>query len=183
MPSPQIAEQLSKGMTMLESVTGSTPTCSAAPAWRCTEGVLQEKLAFPFAYNSDCRGSGIFRPKISGDQQAQPQVPCTLPTLDEVVGKDGKSAEDYYRDLLRGFEEPGLKVLTMHAEAEGIAYAGLFDSFVSSALERGHCFVPLSRLLAEAESLPCHEMTRQEIPGREGWLSVQSAAPILTPST
>jgi len=76
------------------------PACSAAPAWRCNNLVLREKARFPFAYNSDCRGTTVFRPLVGAEVLAQPQIPVTLPTYDEVVGQGGVTAANYNDWLL-----------------------------------------------------------------------------------
>ena len=64
----------------LVRITGSAPTCSASPGWRCTEQLLKCKETLPFRYNSDCRGSSIFMPVVDGEVLTQPQIPLDLPT-------------------------------------------------------------------------------------------------------
>jgi hypothetical protein len=71
----------------LGDITGKPPACSAVPAWKCTPTVLEEKSRLPFAYNSDCRGQGLFYPVVDGRTLTQPQVPVTLPTYDEAIGQ------------------------------------------------------------------------------------------------
>ena len=61
-----IKNHLQKGYEALEAILGAPITCSAAPAWKCDETVLIEKEKFPFAFNSDCRGSSVFCPMVEG---------------------------------------------------------------------------------------------------------------------
>ncbi|MGR5457143.1 4-deoxy-4-formamido-L-arabinose-phosphoundecaprenol deformylase, partial [Vibrio alfacsensis] len=83
---------------------------------RCTDQTLVEKDAFPFKYNSDCRGDSIFSP---GEGMA-PQIPVTLPTYDELVGQDGVDNSNYNDAILKLIKRDGLNVYTIHAEVEGI---------------------------------------------------------------
>ena len=48
---------------------------------------LEEQLGFSYA--SDTRGNGPFMPLIAGRRGRVPQLPTTLPTLDELIGLDG----------------------------------------------------------------------------------------------
>jgi undecaprenyl phosphate-alpha-L-ara4FN deformylase len=92
---------LRRGYDRLGDITGKPPVCSAVPAWRCTPTVLEEKLSgFLSAYNSDCRGSCIFYPVVDGRPLNQPQIPVTLPTYDEVIGRNGINDENYNDYLL-----------------------------------------------------------------------------------
>ena len=120
------------------SLLGHPPTCSAVPGWKCNDLVLEEKARFVFRYNSDCRGDSIFRPVVEGRELPQPQVPVTLPTYDEVIGRNGVS-NDNYNEYLLGLLRPGkLNVLTIHAEVEGIVCLHMFEQFVEKALSLGH---------------------------------------------
>lgn len=168
----QIADHLRRGIECLQGLTGNAPTCSAAPAWRTTEEVLEQKLAFPFAYNSDCRGREPFLPVLADGTIAQLQVPTTLPTYDEVVGRQVTAAH-YYDELLAGLGAEPFAVLTIHAEVEGIVAADLFDRFLARAVAAGHEFVPLGSLAAAATDPPRCRLERREVTGREGWASWQ----------
>src|SRR5439155_1348741 len=77
-----------------------------------------------FAYRSDTRGSYPYLPAAAGQVFRAPEIPTTLPTLDEVYGRAARgSAElaDYYVGLLR---PDALNVHTIHAELEGGPYVG-----------------------------------------------------------
>lgn len=167
-----IGEVLRRGVERLGKITGRPPVCSAAPAWRCTPAVLTEKLAFPFTYNSDCRGRSIFYPLVDGRRLPQPQIPVTLPTYDEIIGSHGIT-DDGYNDHLLGLIRPGrLNVLTIHAEVEGGVCSDMFAEFIDRALARGITPVPLGSLLDRAD-IGADEMIRGTLGGREGWLSRQ----------
>jgi undecaprenyl phosphate-alpha-L-ara4FN deformylase len=168
-----IRRSLDRGVEMLSELLGHPPTCSAVPGWKCNDLVLAEKALFPFVYNSDCRGDSIFRPVVDGRELAQPQIPVTLPTYDEVIGRNGMS-NDNYNDYLLGLLRPGkLNVLTIHAEVEGIVCLHMFERFLDKALSQGHQFVSLGVLLHDAASIGTARLEAGVIPGREGWVACQ----------
>jgi undecaprenyl phosphate-alpha-L-ara4FN deformylase len=171
-----IRRVLHKGYERLTGITGQPPTCSAAPAWKCTPVVLEEKERYPFTYNSDCRGQSVFFPEIHGRNLTQPQVPVTLPTYDEVIGRHGVSNENFNAHLLSLMRPEKLNVLTIHAEVEGGICRDMFSDFLDAALARGVTFVPLGAF-RETEPIDSGYLERTEIVGREGWLACQSEVP------
>ena len=169
-----IRSELQKGKAMLEQIIGTSVLCSAVPGWRCTDTVLQEKENFDFHYNSDCRGSSIFFPEINNFQLAQPQIPVTLPTYDELIGRNGITDENYNEHLLSLFKIDRLNVLTIHAEAEGISCLEMFDDFLKKARQRGINFCPLNELLESDKTLDSATLVQKTEEGRDGWISYQS---------
>jgi undecaprenyl phosphate-alpha-L-ara4FN deformylase len=174
MDGPAIRRDLGKGVALLEQIIGHTPTCSAAPGWKCNDLVLAEKNGFSFAYNSDCRGESIFRPVVGGEELPQPQIPVTLPTYDEAIGQDGVSNDNYNEYILSLLHPDKLNVLTIHAEVEGIACRTLFERFIGMARSTGASFVPLGALLEDSPPIVRATLAPRELPGREGWIACQT---------
>ncbi len=171
-----VSDHLQKGVSVLTDITGKAPVSSAAPSWKCTRDVLAAKDRFPFAYNSDCRGESIFIPEIDGRTFSQPQIPTTLPTYDEVIGRNGITDSNYNDFILSRIRPGKLNVLTAHAEAEGSAKIELFEHFLQSALEKNIDIVPLGRLLDEPTlSIHAAAVVNRELPGRDGWVSFQNS--------
>jgi undecaprenyl phosphate-alpha-L-ara4FN deformylase len=168
-----IYQELLRGVEAIHESTGSPPSCSAAPAWRITEEALLEKAKLPFRYNSDCRGFSIFYPVVTGKPLFQPQIPTTLPTYDEVLGRNGVTPKNYNQYLTSLMERESLNVLTIHAEVEGMACLGLFQGFLDELRIRGGELVPLGELLPPADQITRSILGRQRVEGREGWLSIQ----------
>ena len=175
MSSAQIKESLTKGVKCLTEICGVAPVSSAVPGWRCTNALLEEKAAQPFAYNSDCRGEFIFRPVVNGKPLKQLQVPVTMPTYDEVLGRDGVTDESYNDFMLSQLKPGKLNVLTIHAEAEGGKCLDMFEQYIIRAKEAGWEFTTLGELVKEAEAgeVPEGRVAQEAFPGREGWLGVQ----------
>ncbi|WP_457554163.1 polysaccharide deacetylase family protein [Desulfobacula sp.] len=174
MSQKQIFDTLDRGCESLESITGKPPACSAAPGWICNDTVLEAKENFSFLYNSDTRGSHIFFPVVKKKTLICPQIPVTLPTYDEIIGRCGLNHENYNAYLLKLIQPNRLNVLTIHAEAEGIRCLDLFKEFIKQALARGICIIPLGSLLDKFSIAgPCRIMEK-EIKGRHGKVAFQS---------
>lgn len=171
----QLVEQVRRGLDTLGDILGAPVQCSAAAGWRADERVVQAKQGFGLRYNSDCRGTSLFRPVLGDGSAGTPQVPVDLPTFDEVVGPQ-VAAKDFNRFILDRFTESTLNVYTIHAEVEGILMANEFRQLLAQAGQRGIQFQPLGNLLpADPASLPLAHLTRGVLGGREGWLGVQQA--------
>lgn len=170
----QLVEEISRGISALENITGKPVTCSAVAGWRADQRVILAKEGFHLRYNSDCRGSSLFRPVIEVGKIGTPQIPVTLPTWDEVVGRDVKAENFNAYILARMLEDSGTPVYTIHAEVEGCAYHHDFEKLLQQAADKGIVFCPLGDLLPAArQTLPLGQIVRGTIPGREGWLGCQ----------
>jgi undecaprenyl phosphate-alpha-L-ara4FN deformylase len=173
MDAATIGLTIQKGYDALANIIGVPPVCSAVPSWKCNDTVLKKKAEWPFTYNSDCRGGSIFFPVVNGKVLSQPQIPCTLPTYDEVIGSNGITNNTYNGFILSLIRPDRLNVLTIHAEVEGMAMAFLFDRFLETASSRGISFMPLGGLLHGADRIETGGIIPGEIKGREGWVAVQ----------
>ena len=181
MGAESIHRSLERGIESLTRILGHQPTCSAVPGWKCNDLVLEEKARFPFRYNSDCRGDSIFCPLVRGEALAQPQVPVTLPTYDEVIGRLGVTDETYNDYLLGLCEADRPNVLTIHAEVEGGAYLDMFADFLERAVTANAQLMSLSDLLGQCPPSGYGRVVRGSIPGREGWVACQADRDIVAP--
>jgi undecaprenyl phosphate-alpha-L-ara4FN deformylase len=169
----QIMIWLNQGSQLLKEITGFSPVASAAPAWKCTDSVLQAKNRFPFKYNSDCRGETLYYPTVNMKIIEQIQIPVTLPTYDEIIGRNGITDQNYNDHLLSLLVPDQLNVLAIHAEVEGISKAKLFDDFLGQADAMGVEILPLGNLLCQNLPVASCKMIKGAQTGREGWISIQ----------
>jgi undecaprenyl phosphate-alpha-L-ara4FN deformylase len=173
----RILSDLKAACESYRGIFGSDPGTSAAPAWLCNEESLKCQESFRFLFASDCRGTDPFLPNIERRTLKTPQVPTTLPTLDEALGETARDASAFFfgvMDQVRAGEWP---VLTVHAELEGGPYAGEYAAFLREARSRGIQIMPLGDLLAlrlsTGKALPRCTMSYGEIEGRSGVVSLQ----------
>lgn len=170
----QLIDDIALGINALEAITDQPVTCSAVAGWRADSRVVQAKEAFHLRYNSDCRGTSLFRPVLACGRTGTPQIPVTLPTWDEVVGREVQ-AVDFNTYILSHIQmSSDTPVYTIHAEVEGIACHQNFDDLLIRAADSGITFCPLGELLPDDVSkLPPGQIVRGKISGREGWIGCQ----------
>jgi undecaprenyl phosphate-alpha-L-ara4FN deformylase len=169
----KVEQEIKRGQDLLASIIGRPVDCAAAPAWRISPAVLLAREQFPVRYNSDCRGHSIFFPLTENGLLSQPQIPATLPTYDEVIGRNGIDAGNYNDFLLRLFKRDELNVLTIHAEAEGGICRAMFADFLEKTRMNKIHFRPLGDLLPSCQHIDQNEIVTRRLPGREGWTSCQ----------
>ncbi|MDR1946549.1 MAG: 4-deoxy-4-formamido-L-arabinose-phosphoundecaprenol deformylase [Desulfovibrio sp.] len=173
-PVGELRRQSAKGLEALEAVLGSRVHCSAAPGWRADGRVVEAKETFAFTYNSDCRGERPFRPRLADGRAATPQIPVSLPTYDEVIGREVREKEFNTYILNAVHACRGVPVYTIHAEVEGMSRAGLFADLMDKAAREGMRFCPLRDLLPpDPADLPWGSIELRPFPGREGLLGIQ----------
>jgi len=122
-------------------------------------------------YASDTRGRAPFRPLWDGVAIGCPQLPTTLPTLDEVIGVH----EDVVSHVLNLTAKPAMHVFTAHAELEGGRLINDFENLLSGWKRQGYELVSMRDLFSslKLENLPKHEVIYGEVPGRSGTLALQ----------
>jgi peptidoglycan/xylan/chitin deacetylase (PgdA/CDA1 family) len=174
------ARELEAACARFRDVFGAEPRIHGAAGWQTNPHALRELDRRGFALASDTRGSGPFRPRMGGETFACPQWPTTLPTLDELVGVDGRTPQDAAREILAmtaALREP-LHVFTAHAELEGARLHGALEQLLAGWAQQGYEVVPLGALAAAraARELPVHEVRYGPVPGRSGTLALQGAA-------
>jgi peptidoglycan/xylan/chitin deacetylase (PgdA/CDA1 family) len=134
------------------------------------------EAAFGLDYCSDTRGAAPFLPVLDDGTTACPQLPTTLPTLDELIGVAGHDASECVDYLLRlTAEDSSSHVYTLHAELEGMKLAPAFEQLLEGWRAQGYT---LSSVRAYFETLPVttlprHAVTLGTVPGRSGTLAMQ----------
>lgn len=168
----ELRSELEKGYQLLSQVLGREVDCSAAAGWRCTEHSLAEKEAFPFRYNSDCRGKSIFVPA----QGMAPQIPVTLPTYEELIYRHGVKRHNYNETILSKIKPGQLNVYSIHAETEGMGQLELFREWLKMASDRSINIVPLGQLLdQDYVTWPQDEIVNADLDGADAWQSHQAS--------
>ena len=168
----EVASQLGRARGAFIEIFGAAPRTFAAPAWFGDERSLLVEEWYELEYASDCRGSEPFVPVVAGKVLTTPQVPATLPTLDEALGDTHTEPRAFFASMLDAAASAAWPVLTVHAEIEGGPYVADLRWFLERARERGIEPVPLGELIAARRAtgvpFPEHSMGYGTVPGRHG---------------
>ena len=157
-------------------IFGIEPHGHGAAGWQMNAHALRMTQRLGYRWASDCRGRHPFIPMWNAEIVDCPQLPTTLPTLDELIGVDDLTADNVHQHLLRlTTERPQDHVFTMHAELEGLKFGDTLERLLTGWREQGYEMVSLGTLRDGLDSnlLPRHEILRGEVPGRSGQLMVQ----------
>ena len=162
-----------------ERIFKKAPLGAGAPGWQANERSLLVYDERSLLYGSDTRGQVPFQPSIGGVVFDTPQLPTTLPTLDELIGRDAfpeSSIPDYYAQLL---DPTTPNVMTIHAEIEGQSKAKLFGKILDTMEAKKYQFCSLAAIgqaiNSRRISLPICELSSGTVDGRSGLLSCQGA--------
>ncbi len=153
------------------------PRTHGAAGWQMNVHALRLTQRLGFDYCSDGRGIGPHVPVWNGEIVRCPQLPTTLPTLDEIIGRDGVTEENAAAHLLARTSQPVRTghVYTLHAELEGMRLAQVFEQLLTGWKAQGWKLCSLRTLFegVEALVLPRCMVGLAQIPGRSGTLLVQ----------
>lgn len=167
--------EMNRAVARHADIFGFTPHVHGAAGWQMNAHALRLTQRLGFAYASDCRGTHPFVPIWNGEIVLCPQLPTTLPTLDELIGLDGATEDNVHERLLDLTREPRDHVYTLHAELEGMRLSNVFEKLLAGWREQGYQLVAMNDVAQRLNiaSLPRCEMIRGELPGRSGTLMLQ----------
>lgn len=176
LPAALIRAELTRAVQAFEAIVGVRPHASAAPGWRTSPAALEVQEELGLRYASDVRGTTPFRPSVAGGALKTMQVPTTMPTLDELLGR----AQNLPGTLISALR-PGLNVFTLHAEVEGGPLLGAFEEFLDRARRADARLTSLEEAAGEAlaagDALPVAPVVRCRVDGRSGWVAGQGTTP------
>lgn len=168
------------------SIFGEAPGTHGAAGWQMNEHAFDRLDACGLHYASDSRemldetggllraDAGPYRLASRGSPHHCVQMPTTLPTLDELLGRTVGGVE-LTPHTVAGFllgltAAPRDHVYTLHAELEGQKLAPIFDELLCGWLAQGYTLASMQQYhqsLATAE-LPVRALKWGELPGRSG---------------
>jgi undecaprenyl phosphate-alpha-L-ara4FN deformylase len=158
-------------------IFGEAPKAHAAAGWQMNRHALRLTQQLGFDYSSDTRGTHPFIPTVNAEIIACPQLPTTLPTLDELMNRDGITLDNIAQHILKLTEVPSATghVYTLHAELEGGKWLPIFEQLLQGWQAQGYELVSMRQYLQglDVAALPRHEVVMREVEGRVGTLAVQ----------
>jgi len=151
---------------------------AGAPGWQSNARSRAVYDEAGLLYASDTRNGPPFFPRLDGRVFSTLEIPSTLPTFDELLGRP-EFPDDcmvaHYLGLLRADQT---NVLTVHAEIEGIGKRDLFRALVRAGADRGIQFIRLDELarelLANRAAIPVRDQVLAPIDGRSGLVATQA---------
>jgi peptidoglycan/xylan/chitin deacetylase (PgdA/CDA1 family) len=160
------------------AIFGAPPSTHGAAGWQMNATAFRQIDAWGMAYASDGRGTEPYVPVVDGEALRHVQLPTTLPTFDELIGRDGVDEHNVVDALLARTAGAHDHVVTLHAELEGALLAPALQRLLRGWREQGHALVTLAQYHAHVRSrpLPRLPVAWGEIPGRSGQLIVSPAA-------
>lgn len=160
-----------------EEVFGAAARTHGAAGWQMNAHALRLTQRLGFDYASDCRGTQPFMPVWQGEVIHCPQLPTTLPTLDELLGVGGLNEGNVHERLLELTVNapPTGHVYTLHAELEGMKLLPVFEKLLTGWRAQGYTITTTRAIFASLDkaALPRCEIVRGALPGRSGTLMLQ----------
>jgi undecaprenyl phosphate-alpha-L-ara4FN deformylase len=161
-------------------IFGTAAQTAGAPGWQSNARSRAVYDEAGLLYASDTRGGAPFFPRVDGQVFKTLEIPSTLPTFDELMGRPEYPDEkivDHYLGLLSTEQ---VNVFTLHAEIEGMGRRKLFQDLLARCRAAGVEFVRMddyaNTLLQDRASIPTRDQVLGEIDGRSGVVAVQRAA-------
>jgi peptidoglycan/xylan/chitin deacetylase (PgdA/CDA1 family) len=168
-------------------VFGEAPHTHGAAGWQMNEHAFRRHDAQGYAYASDGRAM-LLDDGAMADPQAGPyrltdmrhiQMPTTLPTLDELLGREVDGAELTTQNIAAHLLKLTAQnrrdhVYTLHAELEGQKLAPIFEQLLSGWKAQGYQLASMADYYEKIKHDPLPEYPVQwgELPGRSGELIV-----------
>jgi undecaprenyl phosphate-alpha-L-ara4FN deformylase len=178
MTQTEVHAEFAKARTEFQRVFKFSAKTAGAAGWQANALSLKAYDDAQLLYGSDVRGSYPFLPRVGDVVFKTLQVPTTLPTLDELIGRleyPLDSLADFYLSQLVD-NKPN--VFTTHAEIEGMTYLAWFREFLQKAKARGIKFVKVEdiaqQMLADTSQIPVCDLLQGSVEGRSGTMAVQA---------
>jgi len=177
MSDEEVHRELGKAFECFEHVFRARASAAGAAGWQADARSLASYDEYGLAWASDTRGTGPFRPRVGGRVFRTLQIPTTLPTLDELLGRPEHPRERLVEQLVGCLRPDALDVMTLHAEIEGGRERPMLQRLLAALAAERVEIVRLedeaARLLREPERLPVCELIEASVPGRSGTLALQ----------
>ena len=169
--------EMRKAQSRFEEIFNAPARTHGAAGWQMNAHAWRLTQRLGFDYCSDTRGTHPFVPIHNAEIIACPQLPTTLPTLDELIGIGDITPASVADHVLGLTATPPVNghVYTLHAELEGMKLLPIFEQLLDGWGAQGYELVSLRNYFdgLEIKSLPRHTVAPGEVSGRSGTLALQ----------
>jgi peptidoglycan/xylan/chitin deacetylase (PgdA/CDA1 family) len=177
---PWTRREITLAQQQFTQIFGRPPAVHGAAGWQVNASVPALEQELGFRYASDTRGTSPFMPVTAQGTAAVAQLPTTLPTLDELIGRpdlEGADPVDHLLELTAGMAGRE-QVFTLHAELEGGVYLEAFERLLREWQRRGTRLTDLGSYAEQLDlrTLPRCRIIVGSVAGRSGTLAVQAPA-------
>ena len=167
-------------------VFGTAPETHGAAGWQMNAHAFRKLDALGIAYASDGRSfltddgnlvqkdAGPYRIEVDGKTLSCLQMPTTLPTLDEMLGRtiggQVMNPSNIAATILEATKAPRDHVFTLHAELEGQKLAPIFEQLLDGWKTQGYTLGSMAGYYRQIKDAahPTRPMAWGELPGRSG---------------
>lgn len=160
-------------------IFGSEAHTAGAAGWQSNARSREVYDRAGLLYASDTRGTGPYFPRIEGRVFRTLEIPSTLPTFDELMGRSEFPDHAIVPHTLSLLREDRVNVFTLHAEIEGMGRRALFRELLAACQRQQVEFVRLDayarELLADRAAIPVCDQVLAAIDGRSGVVATQMA--------
>ncbi len=169
--------EMQRAIDVYVDVFAEAPKTLGAAGWQINAHALMLEQQMGFDYASDVRGESAFYPMMNGQTSRCPQIPSTLPTLDELIGRHGITEDNLHDAVFKTSRKPVAHghVYTLHAELEGMQLLSVMERLLQMWQAAGFKIGTLRNIY---ENLPLNALETRavvwgEIPGRSGLLALE----------
>jgi len=170
--------QLALAIDSMQQILGQAPLMFGAAGWQVNTHLLarEEKLGFSFA--SDTRGKYPFYPVLQNIRSGCPQIPTTLPTLAEMLGRAGIDTGNVHEYLYSEsrYVLPFGHVYSIQADMEGLEHLDILEKLLVMWKGQEGDIRSLSKIYQELDlkTLPTHHIGWAEMEGGHAHIAMQS---------
>jgi undecaprenyl phosphate-alpha-L-ara4FN deformylase len=172
---PWIESALTRSCEAFEQLVGEPPRTHAAPGWQTNRHMLRLTQRLGFHYAADTRGRHPYMPVCEAELALCPQLPTTLPTLDELIDGGDAPRETAHETVLEAMAGGENHVFALRAELGATTLAPAFERLLDAWRARGCEIVALRTVFESLElaRLPRHVVLPHELAAHAGTCAVQ----------
>lgn len=173
----EVAAEWAAARAEFRRVFGVDAVAAGAAGWQSNGFSRDAYDDAGLRYASDTRGTEPYFPRVEGRVYRTLEIPTTLPTLDELLGRPEFPDQAIVAHLTARLHPERVNVFTLHAEIEGMGRRALFRALLEAWRGRDVEFVRLDALaddlLARRETIPVCDQVMAPIDGRSGLVATQ----------
>ncbi|MDP3372107.1 MAG: polysaccharide deacetylase family protein [Candidatus Paracaedibacteraceae bacterium] len=175
----RVREEVNRSISTFTSIFGRKPHTMGAAGWQANKESLCAYEDCSLTYASDVRGTKAFYPTVKRRRFNTLQIPTTLPTLDELIGRPEYPIDTLINVYHEKIKSQSLNVLTIHAELEGMHFLEWFTSFLDESIAQGISFCSVETIANDIKQskqvIPHLPLIQGTVDGRSGTLAMHGS--------